>query len=236
MFLIALAAFVVCSAAADAAPTIQLLVVARLLPQGLAAGLLTPQNSGLIQNLFTGAERPGAFGMFGTTIGMSTAPGPARRRADPGFDGRLALDPFVHLPIGIVALVLAARLIPRVPGSGREHREIDRVGAGLLGGAVFAVLPDGDAERDLQGSPELDAGGLEPAPVLPHCGLDRIGCDEVSPHLGGRLPLFQQRVRLVPADRGALNDARSEPDMPALVTEDQLHPLANTRQPDGQAL
>ena len=48
MFLIALAAFVVCSAAADAAPTIQLLVVARLLPQGLAAVLLTPQNSGLI--------------------------------------------------------------------------------------------------------------------------------------------------------------------------------------------
>lgn len=76
MLLIALAAFVACSVAADAAPTIQLLIVARLRPQGVAAGLLTPQNSGLIENLFTGAERPGAFGMFGPTIGMSTAPGP----------------------------------------------------------------------------------------------------------------------------------------------------------------
>lgn len=75
MFLIALAAFVVCSAAAGAAPTIQLLVVARLL-HGLVAGMLTPQNSGLIQNLFTGAERARAFGMFGTTVGLSTAPGP----------------------------------------------------------------------------------------------------------------------------------------------------------------
>ena len=72
--------------------------------------------------------------------------------------------------------------------------------------------------------------------MLPHCGLDRIVCNEVPPHLGGGLPLFEQRVRLVPADRGALNDARSEPDVPALVTEDQFHPPSNTRQPDGQAL
>lgn len=99
-------------------PTIQLLVVARLLPQGLAAGLLTPQNSGLIQNLFTGAERPGAFGMCGTTIGMSTRRAPLAGGHDPGFDGRLALDPFVNLPIGIVALVLAARLIRACPAPG----------------------------------------------------------------------------------------------------------------------
>jgi MFS family permease len=56
MFLIALTAFVVTSALSGAAPTAELLIVARLL-QGVAGGMLVPQNSGLIQDLFRGAER-----------------------------------------------------------------------------------------------------------------------------------------------------------------------------------
>lgn len=142
LFLVALASFVVCSAGVGAAPTIELLIVARLL-QGLAAGMLAPQNSGLIQNLFTGAERARAFGMFGTTVGLSTASGPLVGGlilgAAGGPDGWRWIF-FVNLPIGLVALILAARLIPRVPGSGLGRREIDWVGVGLLGGAVLAVL------------------------------------------------------------------------------------------------
>ena len=56
MFLIALSAFVLTSALTGAAPTIGLLIAARLL-QGVAGGMLVPQNSGLIQELFEGAER-----------------------------------------------------------------------------------------------------------------------------------------------------------------------------------
>jgi MFS family permease len=56
MFLIALSAFVATSALSGAAPTISLLIAARLL-QGVAGGMLIPQNSGLIQELFSGAER-----------------------------------------------------------------------------------------------------------------------------------------------------------------------------------
>ncbi|TCK24730.1 MFS transporter [Pseudonocardia endophytica] len=142
MFLIALSTFVVCSAAVGAAPTIELLVAARL-AQGLAAGMLAPQNSGLIQNLFTGAERARAFGMFGTTVGLSTASGPLVGGlilgAAGGPDGWRWIF-FVNLPIGLVALILAARLIPRVPGSGLDRRDIDWTGAVLLGGAVLAVL------------------------------------------------------------------------------------------------
>jgi MFS family permease len=51
------------------APNEHLLVVARL-PQGAAAGFQTPQNTGLIQQMFTGAERGRAFGIFGTTVGV----------------------------------------------------------------------------------------------------------------------------------------------------------------------
>src|SRR3954463_12221244 len=75
MFLIGLVLFTLPGAAAGLAPDEHLLVVARLL-QGAAAGLLTPQNSGLIQQLFRGAERGRAFGLFGTTVGVSAASGP----------------------------------------------------------------------------------------------------------------------------------------------------------------
>ena len=75
MFIIGLIAFTLTSALAGLAPDQHLLVVARLL-QGAAAGFLTPQNSGLIQQMFQGAERGRAFGLFGTTVGVSAASGP----------------------------------------------------------------------------------------------------------------------------------------------------------------
>ncbi len=140
MFLGALAAFVLFSGMAGAAPTIELLIVARLL-QGVAAGALAPQNSALIQQLFAGAERGRAFGFFGATVGISTAVGPVAG----GSILALAGDAegwrwifFVNLPIGIVALVLAARLIPRTEPGPRGH--IDLPGVALLGGGVLALM------------------------------------------------------------------------------------------------
>jgi EmrB/QacA subfamily drug resistance transporter len=141
MFLWALAAFVLFSGLAGAAPDIELLIVARL-AQGLAAGALAPQNSGLIQQLFRDAERGRAFGFFGATVGISTAVGPVVG----GLVLALAGGPdgwrwifLVNVPIGVVALVLAARLLPRGTGGGRTGR-IDVVGGLLLGGSVLAVL------------------------------------------------------------------------------------------------
>lgn len=143
MFLIGLTGFTLTSAAAGAAPTQELLVLARLL-QGAAAGMLTPQNTGLIQELFRGDERARAFGWFGTTVGVSAATGPVV--------GGLLIALFgpehgwravflVNVPIGIGAMVLAARLIPRTrPKRGALRREIDPVGVVLLGSAVLCVL------------------------------------------------------------------------------------------------
>ena len=44
--------------------------------QGIAAGIQMPQVLGLIQQLFRGAERGKAFGLFGASIGIATAFGP----------------------------------------------------------------------------------------------------------------------------------------------------------------
>src|SRR5690242_14411277 len=75
MFLIGLITFVVASAACGIATTSFLLVVARLL-QGVGGGILNPQSSGFVQELFRGKERGKAFGLLGATIGLSTAIGP----------------------------------------------------------------------------------------------------------------------------------------------------------------
>jgi len=142
MFLIALSAFVVTSALSGAAPTAWLLVSARLL-QGVAGGMLAPQNSALIQDLFRGAERGRAFGILGATIGLSTAAGPVVGglilAAFTGPDGWRWIF-YVNVPIGLVALVLAARLVPSTSGGGRRGAHLDLVGSLLLGGGVLSLL------------------------------------------------------------------------------------------------
>jgi EmrB/QacA subfamily drug resistance transporter len=143
MFLIALAAFVVTSALTGAAPTTGLLIAARLV-QGVAGGMLIPQNSGLIQELFSGAERGRAFGFLGATAGLATAAGPVIGGLIlawvSGTDGWRWVF-YVNVPIGLVALVLAARLVPatRSPGA-RRRVHLDLLGALLLGGGVLGLL------------------------------------------------------------------------------------------------
>ncbi|MET8853222.1 MFS transporter [Amycolatopsis sp. NPDC004625] len=143
MFLGALAGFVLTSALAGAAPNETTLVLARL-AQGLAAGMLTPQNTGLIQDLFRGAERGRAFGMFGAVVGISTAVGPILGGAIIAVFG--AADGwrwvfYVNVPIGVLAFVLALRLLPRSEKQQlRVSSEIDFVGIALLAVAVLGVL------------------------------------------------------------------------------------------------
>ncbi|MEU1040561.1 MFS transporter [Streptomyces sp. NPDC005907] len=140
VFLWALAAFVVCSAAAGAAPSITLLVAARL-AQGIAAGCLAPQNSALIQQMFKGAERGRAFGLFGATVGISSAVGPVTG----GLILALADGPggwrwifYVNVPVGALALLLGSRLLPRVAPGRRGH--LDLPGVALLGAGVLAIM------------------------------------------------------------------------------------------------
>jgi len=143
MFLWALAGFVATSALAGAAPNETMLVLARL-AQGLAAGMLTPQNSGMIQDLFRGPERGRAFGMFGAVVGISTAVGPVLGGVILAVFG----EPdgwrwvfYVNVPIGVVAFVLALRLLPRsAKRDVRLRSEIDFVGIALLAVAVLGVL------------------------------------------------------------------------------------------------
>jgi EmrB/QacA subfamily drug resistance transporter len=140
IFLGALAGFVLCSAAAGAAPTAALLVAARV-AQGLAAGCLAPQNSALIQQMFRGAARGRAFGLFGATVGISSAVGPVAGglilTLAPGADGWRWIF-YVNVPVGLTAFLLGVRFLPRVaPGRGQR---LDLTGGALLGAGVLALM------------------------------------------------------------------------------------------------
>jgi EmrB/QacA subfamily drug resistance transporter len=194
MFLIALAAFVVTSALTGAAPSIGLLIAARLL-QGVAGGMLIPQNSGLIQELFQGAERGRAFGVLGATVGLATAAGPVAGglilAAVSGPDAWRWVF-YVNVPIGVLALVLAARLVPATAGGGWRSVHLDLVGSVLLGGGVLSLLlPLVDAE----------SGGLTRlwwlfgvAVLL----LAAFGWWELRTVRRGRQPLLDPRLARIP--------------------------------------
>jgi EmrB/QacA subfamily drug resistance transporter len=141
MFLIALSAFVLTSALTGAAQTTGWLLAARLL-QGVAGGMLIPQNVGLIQDLFRGPERARAFGVLGSVVGLSTATGPVVG----GLILSLVGGPdawrwvfYVNVPIGVVALVLAARLLPATTARVRGTH-LDLMGSLLLGAGVLGLL------------------------------------------------------------------------------------------------
>lgn len=151
MFQVGVASFAATSMLAGLAPTADVLIVARVL-QGLAGGLINPQVSGLVQQLFRGHERGRAFGVLGTTVGVGTALGPLVgggliALGGPHDGWRLVF--FVNVPIGVAVIAVARRLLPADPAWG-SHR-LDVLGAGLLGGATFCVLfatVEYDALRD----------------------------------------------------------------------------------------
>jgi EmrB/QacA subfamily drug resistance transporter len=151
MFQVGVGGFVITSALSGLAPTAAFLIGARVL-QGLFGGLINPQTSGLVQQMFDGADRGRAFGVLGTTVGLGTAIGPLVGGAlialgGPTLGWRLVF--FVNIPVGLVVIALSRRLLP-APSDTIPHR-LDVLGAALLGGATFCVLfacVEYDALRD----------------------------------------------------------------------------------------
>jgi EmrB/QacA subfamily drug resistance transporter len=140
MFQVGVAGFAVTSALSGLAPTAEVLIVARVF-QGISGGLINPQVSGLIQQMFRGEERGRAFGALGTTVGVGTALGPLAggvliALGGPDLGWRLVF--FINVPVGLAVILLARRFLPQTPATGR-HR-LDVLGSLMLGSATFCVL------------------------------------------------------------------------------------------------
>jgi EmrB/QacA subfamily drug resistance transporter len=154
ILLVGIGSFTLFSALVGLAPTPGVLVAGRIL-QGLAGGLVNPQVSGVVQQLFPLHERGRAFGAIGTAVGIATAAGPVVggtiiALGGPVYGWRLCF--LVNLPVGITSFLLCRAWLPSPPRSGRVRR-LDLPGAGLLAVGVFGVLfplVQYDATRDVR--------------------------------------------------------------------------------------
>jgi EmrB/QacA subfamily drug resistance transporter len=141
VFLAGSAGFTLFSAACAVAPTIGVLIAFRAL-QGAFGALMIPQGFGLMKQVFTDdAEMGKAFGLFGPATGvpMLVAPIVAGALIDANLWGtgwRMVF--LINVPIGVMALALAIRSLPR--GATHPGVKLDFGGVWLVGLALVAII------------------------------------------------------------------------------------------------
>jgi len=141
VFFTGVALFTVASLACGLAQDDTQLIVARVV-QGFAGGIFVPAVTAVIQLMFPPRSRGKAFAIMGSVIGVSTALGPITGGVIIqafGEENGWRLVFWVNLPIGVIALVAAAVLLP-AGGDKRARAGIDWLGLVLLSGGLIALL------------------------------------------------------------------------------------------------
>jgi MFS family permease len=140
MFRVGLATFTAASLACGLAPDANALIASRLV-QGTAGALMVAQVISLIQARFDGAARAKAFGLYSLVLALGVAAGQILGgvivTADLiGLGWRPVL--LVNVPLGVVLLVAATRLLPPDPAPALTR--FDLRGVALLAGSVGAAV------------------------------------------------------------------------------------------------
>lgn len=142
LFMVGMGLFTVASLFCGISQTGTQLVVVRLL-QGVGAALMVPQVVAFITVTFAPQERPKALSWFGATIGMAVVAaqilGCALLSADVASLGWRVIF-LINIPIGIVTMLLAARLLPDARAARKPKQDV--VGNLLIATTLgLALLP-----------------------------------------------------------------------------------------------
>jgi EmrB/QacA subfamily drug resistance transporter len=149
MFVIGAIGFVAASTACALAVDPTMLIACRL-AQGTAAAMLIPQGLGILRSVFAPQEQASAFSIFGPVIGLSAVLGPilggALIDAD-AFGTGWRLIFLVNLPLGLIAALGAARLMPesRSPRSVRLDLVGTALGALAMGLLIYPLIQGREA-------------------------------------------------------------------------------------------
>jgi EmrB/QacA subfamily drug resistance transporter len=140
VFLIGMASFTVASVLCGVAPGPVFLIAARAL-QGVTASLMFPQVLAIVQVTFPPAERRVAFGIFGTVQGAAALSGLVLGgllvQNDPlGLGWRPIF--LVNLPLGVLALAAAWRLVPESRSS--HALRLDLGGVAIVSVGLFLLI------------------------------------------------------------------------------------------------
>jgi EmrB/QacA subfamily drug resistance transporter len=135
VYLVGLAVFTASSLWCGLAGSVELLVLARVV-QGLGAGMMTPQTMSMITRMFSPQQRGQAMAVWGATAGVASLVGPV-------LGGVLVDGPgwtwifFVNVPVGVLALLLVTRNVPRFP---RRAHSFDWLGVVLSAAGLFLLV------------------------------------------------------------------------------------------------
>ncbi|WP_369360332.1 MFS transporter [Streptomyces sp. cg2] len=120
VFLAGLTVFTAASAGCALAPSVAVLVLARLV-QGVGAALLVPASLSLLRAAYPQpAARARAFGVWGSVAGLAAGAGPVLGGVLVAAFGWRAVF-LVNLPTGLAALALTLRHVQRSPAGPRRH-------------------------------------------------------------------------------------------------------------------
>lgn len=135
VYLAGLAVFTIASLWCGLTGSIEGLIAARVL-QGLGAAAMTPQTMAVITRIFPAETRGTAMGFWGAVAGVATLVGPIL--------GGVLIDHvgwewifFINVPVGIVAFLLAVKLVPSLPV---HTHSFDWVGVALSGVGMFLLV------------------------------------------------------------------------------------------------
>ncbi|MBW4094123.1 MAG: DHA2 family efflux MFS transporter permease subunit [Acidobacteria bacterium] len=135
LYLTGLVVFTLSSLWCGLSGDITMLIWARVF-QGLGAALMTPQTMAVITRIFPPERRGQAMGLWGATAGVATLVGPIL--------GGVLVDGlgwewifFINVPIGVVAFVLAFRLVPKLP---THKHKFDVLGVVLSAVGMFLLV------------------------------------------------------------------------------------------------
>ena len=129
MFITGLSVFSLASLLCSLAPTVEVLLAARVL-QAVGGSMLNPVAMSIITNTFTNPrERAQAVGLWGSVFGLSMALGPIIGGAAVSSIGWRSIF-WVNVPVGLVAIALTLRYVPdsRAP----RPRRFDPVGQAFV--------------------------------------------------------------------------------------------------------
>ena len=161
--------FTCCSMLCGLAPTLPLLILARIL-QGIGGGGLAPSEQAILADSFPVAKRGQAFAVYGMAVVCAPAIGPTLGGwITDNFNWHWIF--FINVPVGIISLILSNRMVedpPYLKAKKAVIGKVDTVGLGLvaLGVGCLEFVLDKGQEKDWFGDPKITTFAIIAAVAL----------------------------------------------------------------------
>ena len=157
-YMTCVAVFTACSLLCGFAPTLPLLILARIL-QGIGGGGLAPSEQAILADTFSVEKRGQAFALYGMAVVVAPAIGPTLGGyITDNFNWHWIF--FINLPIGLFSLWLSNRLVedsPQLKARTKLKLPIDFTGLALVASGVGCLefFLDKGQEKDWFGDPTI---------------------------------------------------------------------------------